>query len=287
MIVNETENEMTEEEFFPRAKRLTLTTGNVIKWGSVPVNTNASDYVSRINCLHSCPFPTGSQLYEFPTPLLERDLTDINLNCPRHQGVSILDSDRNSVRVTVKLFLYADDPIYAEAAINSALELLEIEDIEILIVAFSPEVLTDSKLQDPLLESYLKIWPKLEELESKSKLITVGVCDLSLEQLIILNSKVNLKPQVDQILLDQADPVPTNPGLRTYAQNYNIQLLAHQDPLEILPPKKLQNLLSKYLPTADAKGWNPLYLLRYTTMLPHQGIISARGFQLLLQRPNY
>lgn len=68
------------------------------------------------------------------------------------------------------------------------------------------------------------------------------------------------------------------PDLTAFAKQFDIQLLTHNDPKELLSEASFQEALRESIPDIQAHEWVPLWLLRYSVIVKSRGIIKSKGY---------
>ncbi|ESN96249.1 hypothetical protein HELRODRAFT_67967, partial [Helobdella robusta] len=165
--------------------------------------------------------------------------------------------------LTVKIFLKEANEQLVSDALETTLNEMGICSVETVILSFKP--VSD---EDVYLNSLKKLWKVLESLVGKGLVYTLGVCDLNINHLQTLYEWAEIKPIINQMNLANCCVIP--PEMSQYAQNKEIQLLTHSDPVEILSDEALQELLvSKF-----AVQW----VSRYSVLIKCRGIIKSKGF---------
>ena len=97
---------------------------------------------------------------------------------------------------------------------------------------------------------------------------SLGLSDIETQAFIELHNAARIKPEAIQINLESCCVVP--PELVTFTRENNIQLLTHNDPINILPTETLKSIL----PSLSSVHWT----VRYQTLLRCRGIIHNKGY---------
>ncbi|ELV11962.1 Retinal-specific ATP-binding cassette transporter [Tupaia chinensis] len=91
-----------------------------------------------------------------------------------------------------------------------------------------------------------------------------------------------VKPNSNQVNLASCCVMP--PDLTAFAKQFDIQLLTHNDPKELLSEASFQEALQESIPDIEAQEWVPLWLLRYSVIVKSRGIIKSKGYILQAKR---
>lgn len=233
---------------------------------------------------------------------------------------SALTEERALYDITLKIFfLPNEDKSAREEHIREAIDLvlkeLHMPSIDLLIVQF-PEVYFDEETEecpdkimsrgprqaDPeALESQVKTWEVVEKLHGEGLVLRLGVAEFGAERLAPFLEKVNIQPAVDQISLRDCCSVPK--PLSALAKEKKIELLVHNDCVNILPGGTLREVLGKDgadivgLPLSKMKAGNkrkrvegaavtermegeiePQWVVKYTAVIKNRGIVENKGY---------
>nr|XP_013816797.1 PREDICTED: glutamate--cysteine ligase regulatory subunit [Apteryx mantelli mantelli] len=160
------------------------------------------------------------------------------------------------------------------------------------------------------LEYLQPYWQELENLVQNKKIVAIGTSDLDkilLEQLYLWAQKTadggitssasckfrvilvqtskqqsKVKPSSNQVNLASCCVMP--PDLTAFAKQFDIQLLTHNDPKELLCEASFQEVLQESIQNTKAHEWTPLWLLRYSVIVKSRGIIKSKGYILQAKR---
>lgn len=191
-------------------------------------------------------------------------------------SVKINKEERKDLKLTVKILLNTYETDTLIQAVNKALEELDVVNLESVIIAFPP---IEEKLK---LEHIQPIWETLESLVEKGQILTIGISDLDSELLIELYNWARIKPSVNQVNLASCCVIP--PEMQAFAKEKDIQLLTHNDPKELLPQDRLDELLSQLHIANDQSSLNPLWIVRYSALVKCRGVIQNKGFIVCLKK---
>uniref|UniRef100_A0A0X3NHG5 GCS light chain n=1 Tax=Schistocephalus solidus TaxID=70667 RepID=A0A0X3NHG5_SCHSO len=272
----------------PSARTMFVHTSNVLKWNTRSLLKNPMDEPTK--CIE-----TVLHCWHKNTACKDlRTTEEINVACELHRD-KIPDSERPDICVTAKVFLSTYDADAVRQAVNRTLDRLGLADIETLIVSVDPELskapITDvppcmdfpsAKICKGTAESLLKVWPILEEFVKSNKVFRLGVCDMSADEMELLHSSVKIPPKVNQLFLGSSCLISDE--LQNFAKLHDVQLTTHQDSSDILRTDWLVSIISQEFSPDDATGWRPLWLVRYSEMFKHRGVIRSKGYTLLAER---
>nr|VZI43885.1 unnamed protein product [Spirometra erinaceieuropaei] len=272
----------------PNAKTIFVHTSNILKWNRGSILANPSDEAAK--CVETV-------LHCWHTNTAKKDLRtreELNVACELHRD-KIPDSERPDISVTAKVFLATYDPEAVRQAVNRTLDRLGLTDIETLIVSIDPELskapptdvppcmdFPSAKISQGTAESLVKVWPILEEFVKSNKVFHLGVCDMSADEMELLFSSVKIPPKVNQLFLGSSCLLTDE--LQNFAKLHDVQLTTHQDSSDILRTDRLVSIISNEFSPEDATGWRPLWLVRYSEIFKHRGVIRSKGYTLLAKR---
>lgn len=192
--------------------------------------------------------------------------------------------DRDSLKITLKLFLFDVSVAAIEEAISIWKNNIKVDDMELLLLAFAP----DSKCED-----IKAVWQRAEQFSDDDTVSTLGVSDMELNRLQAIYSWARVKPSVNQIhpcaTTDCIDPAPIlTPELEKYCHDNEIALNSHSDQAmdELISPNTLEGIFSgiKSEYGLKADDWKPSFLIRYSAMHRNRNIVRNKGYVLKLKR---
>ncbi|XP_023086847.1 glutamate--cysteine ligase regulatory subunit isoform X3 [Piliocolobus tephrosceles] len=159
-----------------------------------------------------------------------------------------------------------------------ACSVLGVAQLDSVIIA-SPPIEDGVNLSLEHLQPY---WEELENLVQSKKIVAIGTSDLDKTQLEQLYQWAQVKPNSNQVNLASCCVMP--PDLTAFAKQFDIQLLTHNDPKELLSEASFQEALQESIPDIQAHEWVPLWLLRYSVIVKSRGIIKSKGYILQAKR---
>lgn len=233
---------------------------------------------------------------------------------------SALKEERSQYDITLKLFfLPGEDKSAREEHVRDAIDLvlkeLHMPSIDLLIIQF-PEVYFDEETEacpdkiksrgprqaDPEpLDSQVETWSVVEKLQDEGLVLRLGVSEFGAERLAPFLQKVRIQPAVDQISLRDCCSVPK--PLTALAREKKIELLVHNDIVNILPRGTLRELLDEEgadilgLPVSKLQPGHkrkrnegadhtermegeiePQWVVKYTAVIKNRGVVENKGY---------
>ncbi|KAL5355013.1 putative gamma-cysteine synthetase regulatory subunit [Aspergillus floccosus] len=216
-----------------------------------------------------------------------------------------LSEERAQYDITVKLFYLPGIPAsrrcaHTREAIDLVLKELHADSIDLLIVSFpgilfdadddsEEEVSSENGSEEPDdFDSIIQTWKTLEGLQEKGLISQLGVAEFGSERLARFLPHTKVKPAVDQINLKDCCVVPKS--LILYAKQENIQLLTHNDCMDILPSGTTRELLGPgdkgagilaSAPDGDdgiQGDVEPQWVVKYTAVVKDRGVVENKGY---------
>lgn len=139
------------------------------------------------------------------------------------QAIRQSNIDRSKLFVTTKIAAEAKDYESAKAGIELALDKLDIDYIDLLLI-HSPKPWADYKGDNHYFEGNQAAWRAMEEAYQAGKVKAIGVANFEEEDLQNLIDHAQVKPMVDQVLAHIGKtPLP----LINFAKKENILVEAH------------------------------------------------------------
>ncbi|PIG85907.1 gamma-cysteine synthetase regulatory subunit [Aspergillus arachidicola] len=293
--------------------KLILSTSNLMTSGGHTVIRQASTEKSNVELINSLRsnFQTAQQLSSAETPTTPRYRawtreTEDGLYIPAIDFAQRgLAEEKAQYDITVKLFYLPGIPAsrrcaHTREAIDLVLKELHVDSIDLLIVSFpgilfdaeddsEEEVESDTGSEEPDdFDSMIRTWRVLEDLQEKGMISQLGVAEFGSERLARFLPHTKVKPSVDQINLKDCCVVPKS--LILYAKSENIQLLTHNDCMDILPIGTTRELLGPgekgagilaSAPDADdgiQGDVEPQWVVKYTAVVKDRGVVENKGY---------
>ncbi|PIC21923.1 hypothetical protein B9Z55_026588 [Caenorhabditis nigoni] len=182
---------------------------------------------------------------------------------------------RNDLKVTFKIFMTKWDVGSLEKAIEALKEELKIKDIETVIVAPPPLLHIDGESEKEKLARWIDlmfpIYSRLAQYIYYSEVGAIGLADVSLRQLKKISKRVAMQPPLVQ--LHESSHV--DPELRAFAEEQEVQLLAHVDPVP-MPLAGVAHALTKI--TRAAGSLQTTLLGRYTVFIRARAVMISKGY---------
>ncbi|XP_048473939.1 glutamate--cysteine ligase regulatory subunit-like isoform X3 [Rhincodon typus] len=203
-----------------------------------------------------------------------------HLVCNLIQPTERIDpNEREDIRISAKLFICKADTMFVKEAVTRACLELGISQLDSVILA----VAALSEGHRPTLEDLKPYWKELEDLVQEQKIASIGVSDLDQEVLEALCQHTQVRPSSLQVNLASCCVIP--PDLAAFANENNIQLLTHNDPAglihpDMLPVGSFQDALCASLQDPHDNEWVPHWILRYSAVIKHRGIIKSKGYMV-------
>lgn len=184
--------------------------------------------------------------------------------------ISIKNTERAELKITVKVFVSSPKAESLKDALNKVFEILNTDTIESLVIAYSPK--NDS---EDILTSLKSLWRAVEEYVKLGKLSSVGLSDVETNIFIDLFQWANIKPGIVQVNLATCCVVP--PALQEFSKANDIQLLTHSDSPEILP----DDVLKEVFDSSVSLHW----VIKYQIHLKCRGILTSKGYLVYINKP--
>ncbi|CAG2102379.1 unnamed protein product [Medioppia subpectinata] len=191
-------------------------------------------------------------------------------------SATVLSAERQTYRITVKLFLFDDcghDCPSLRSGVDVVLKQLGIESIDSLIVSL-PSRTTKLSLDD-----IKPFWTCAETFVTDGRASQLGVSDLDTNQLAALYEWAHTsKPTTNHINLEACCVIPEE--MSAYAKQHNIQLLTHNDPKDFLPESRFNEIMSHLVDPNESKLWKRVWIARYSIIVAGKGILQNKGYIL-------
>jgi glutamate--cysteine ligase regulatory subunit len=214
-----------------------------------------------------------------------------------------LAEERSQYEITVKLFFLPTTDVskpgaHAEDAINLVLRELRVPSIDLLIISF-PGITFDADDEEldepdgqppasPALDEMILTWRTLEALHKNGTIRQIGLSEFGSERLKTFLPKTRIRPSVDQINVRDCCVVPKS--LILFAKQEKLELLTHNDCVDILPKGTIRELLEQVAKLlgddpdsrgilASLKGEiEPQWVIKYTAVVSDRGVIENKGY---------
>ncbi|XP_037057855.1 glutamate--cysteine ligase regulatory subunit-like [Peromyscus leucopus] len=266
-----------------RASTLHLQTGNLLNWGRLRKKCPSTHSEELRDCIQKTLNEWSSQI----SPDLIREFPDV-LECTVSHALEKINPDeREEMKVSAKLFIVGSN---SSSSTRSAVDMGKQKFIFFIITDFvlvlgvaqlDSVIIASPPIEDGVnlsLEHLQPYWEELENLVQSKKIVAIGTSDLDKTQLEQLYQWAQVKPNSNQVNLASCCVMP--PDLTAFAKKFDIQLLTHNDPKELLSEASFQEALSGKHPDIEAQEWVPLWLLRVLCHRESRGIIKSKGYIL-------
>uniref|UniRef100_A0A8D0CC42 Glutamate--cysteine ligase regulatory subunit n=1 Tax=Salvator merianae TaxID=96440 RepID=A0A8D0CC42_SALMN len=257
-----------------RAGALNLQTGNLLNWGRLRKKCPATPSEELRDCIQKTLNEWSSKI----SPELMKEMPEV-LECTLAQAMDkITSEEREELKVSAKLFIAGSNTSSIREAVNMTCSALGVEQLDSVTIV-PPPAEDGIALSLEYLQPY---WAELENLVQNKKIVAIGTSDLDkvlLEQLFLW---AQVKPSSNQVNLASCCVMP--PDLTAFAKEFDIQLLTHNDPKELLCEASFQETLHESIPDCQVHEWTPLWLLRYSVIVKSRGIIKSKGYILQAKR---
>uniref|UniRef100_A0A8C1ZP84 GCS light chain n=1 Tax=Cyprinus carpio TaxID=7962 RepID=A0A8C1ZP84_CYPCA len=128
------------------------------------------------------------------------------------------------------------------------------------------------------------LWEELESLVHSQKIAAIGTSDLDKTLLEQLYNWAQVKPSSNQVNLASCCVMP--PDLTAFAKEFDIQLLTHSDPKELISAAGFQEAVQGSSKDLQAADWRLEWVLRYSIIVKSRGIIKAKGYIVHAKKGN-
>uniref|UniRef100_UPI00398F1E1F glutamate--cysteine ligase regulatory subunit isoform X1 n=1 Tax=Pristiophorus japonicus TaxID=55135 RepID=UPI00398F1E1F len=267
------------KQLFAQASAVSIHTGNIVNWSRLKKKCPTSPSEELQDCIRETLEKWCSQVNPELLKLQEPPAT---LECTITQDVdSISPEEREEVKVSAKLFLSDPDSSGIKAAVEKACSALAVSQLDSVIIA-PPPLADGASLSLSHLQPY---WEELETLVQSQSIVAIGTSDLDKVLLEQLYQWAQVKPSSNQVNLASCCVMP--PELTAFAKEYDIQLLTHSDPKELIPMLSFQEAVIASIQDNSAYEWITKWVLRYSVIVKSRGIIKSKGYLVYAKRINY
>uniref|UniRef100_UPI003AACF71E glutamate--cysteine ligase regulatory subunit isoform X3 n=1 Tax=Centroberyx gerrardi TaxID=166262 RepID=UPI003AACF71E len=239
------------------------------------VNVNAKTLLNHAKTLklHTGNLVNRSRLKKkCPSSPSEEELPD-TLDCSIPQATdAITPEEREELKVSVKLFLCESDQSSIRDAVEMACQTLAVSQLDSVIIAPPGPLEGDSQTLSHLQPA----WEELEALVRSQRIAAIGTSDLDKDLLEQLYNWAQVKPSSNQVNLASCCVMP--PDLTAFAKEFDIQLLTHNDPKELMSAATFQEAVQESTQDLQVADWRLEWVLRYSIIVKSRGIIKAKGY---------
>ncbi|KAJ7332468.1 hypothetical protein JRQ81_014648 [Phrynocephalus forsythii] len=257
-----------------QATTLNLQTGNLLNWGRLRKKCPATPSEELRDCIQKTLNEWSSKI----SPDVMQAAPEV-LDCMLDHAVEKINpEEREELKVSAKLFIAGSSTSSIREAISMTCSALGVDQLDSVIIA-PPPTEDGANLSLEYLQPY---WAELENLVQKKKIVAIGTSDLDKALLEQLFMWAQVKPSSNQVNLASCCVMP--PDLTAFAKEFDIQLLTHNDPKELLCEASFQETLQESFPDCQGHEWTPLWLLRHSVIVKSRGIIKSKGYILQAKR---
>ncbi|XP_049443352.1 glutamate--cysteine ligase regulatory subunit [Epinephelus fuscoguttatus] len=249
------------------AKTLRLHTGNLVNRSRLKKKCPGSPSEELQDCIQA----TLSDWFSATKPPSE-DFPD-TLDCSIPQATdAITPEEREELRVSVKLFLCESVESSIRDAVEMVCQTLAVSQLDSVIIAPPWPLEGDSQS----LAHLQPAWEELEALVRSQRIAAIGTSDLDKDLLEELYNWSQVKPSSNQVNLASCCVMP--PDLTAFAKEFDIQLLTHNDPKELISATTFQEAVQEGTQDLNIADWRLEWVLRYSIIVKSRGIIKAKGY---------
>lgn len=254
-------------------KTLRLHTGNLVNRNRMKKKCPGSPTEELRDCIQA----TLSDWLSTAKPT-NTDLPD-TLDCGIPETTdAITPEERDEVKVSAKLFLCESGQSAIRDAVEMACQTLAVSQLDSVIIAPPGPVEGDGLT----LANLQPAWEELEALVRKQKIAAIGTSDLDKDLLEQLYNWAQVKPSSNQVNLASCCVMP--PDLTAFAKEFDIQLLTHNDPKELISAATFQEAMQEGAPGLSTADWRLEWVLRYSIIVKSRGIIKSKGYLVSTRR---
>lgn len=258
---------------------------------STTLNLHTGNLVNRSRLKKKCPSSPSEELQDCiratltewlstPQPHQQTELPD-TVDCSVPQATeAITPEEREELKVSAKLFLCESDQSSIRDAVEMACVTLAVSQLDSVIIA--PRGLQEGESQT--LSHLQPLWEELEALVQSQRVAAIGTSDLDKELLEQLYNWARVKPSSNQVNLASCCVMP--PDLTAFAKTFDIQLLTHSDPKELMSAASFQEAIQESSSDLRVADWRLQWVLRYSIIVKTRGIIKAKGYLVHARRAN-
>uniref|UniRef100_A0A3B3BSK7 GCS light chain n=1 Tax=Oryzias melastigma TaxID=30732 RepID=A0A3B3BSK7_ORYME len=248
-----------------RAKTFRLHTGNL---------------VNRSRMKKKCPCSTSEELRDCIQATMtdwvsmkKADFPDV-LDCSLPEATdAITPEEREELKVSGQsLFMYSSSRLSSPAC-----QTLAVSQLDSVIIAPPPPLEADQSL------AHLQpAWEQLEALVRSQKIAAIGTSDLDKDLLEQLYNWAQVKPSSNQVNLASCCVMP--PDLTAFAKEFDIQLLTHSDPKELMSAETFLEAMRDGAQDQSIADWRLEWVLRYSVIVKSRGIFKSKGYLVSAKR---
>lgn len=249
------------------ATTLRLHTGNLVNRSRLKKKCPGSPSEE----LHDCIQATLSDWFSTTQPPSENFPDTLDCSIPQATD-AITPEEREEVKVSVKLFLCESLQSSITDAVEMACRTLAVSQLDSVIIAPPGPLESDGQT----LADLQPAWEELETLVRSQRIAAIGTSDLDKDLLEQLYNWAQVKPSSNQVNLASCCVMP--PDLTAFAKEFDIQLLTHNDPKELMSAATFKEALKEGAQELNIADWRLEWVLRYSIIVKSRGIIKSKGY---------
>lgn len=249
------------------AATLRLHTGNLVNRSRLKKKCPGSPSEELRDCVQA----TLSDWFSDKKPTT-KEFPDTLDCCLTEATDAITPEEREEVKVSVKLFLCESSQSSIRDAVEMACQTLAVSQLDSVIIA--PPAPQEGESQT--LAHLQPAWEQLEALVRSQRIAAIGTSDLDKDLLEQLYNWAQVKPSSNQVNLASCCVMP--PDLTAFAKEFDIQLLTHNDPKELMSAATFQEAMQEGVQDLNIGAWRLEWVLRYSVIVKSRGIIKSKGY---------
>ncbi|XP_051951086.1 glutamate--cysteine ligase regulatory subunit-like [Xyrauchen texanus] len=262
------ESHVNAKRLFNHAHTLKLHTGNLVNRSRLKKKCPSSPSEELQDCIRG----TLSEFFASTLSTHDSELPGV-LDCTIPENTeAITPEEREELKVSVKLFLTESDCSSIRNAVDMACLSLGVSQLDSVIIA--PPSFPEGEVQT--LTHLQPLWEELEGLVHNQKIAAIGTSDLDKTLLEHLYNWAQVKPSSNQVNLASCCVMP--PELTAFAKEFDIQLLTHNDPNELISAAGFQEAVQESSKELEVVDWRLEWVLRYSIIVKSRGIIKSKGY---------
>ncbi|XP_068175246.1 glutamate--cysteine ligase regulatory subunit [Antennarius striatus] len=249
------------------AKTLRLHTGNLVNRSRLKKKCPSSPSEELQDCIQA----TLTEWFSSVQVSSEGFPDILYCSLPRETD-AISPEEREELKVSVKLFLCDSVQSSIRDAVEMACQTLAVSQLDSVIIAPPGTLEGDTQTLTDLQPA----WEELEALVRSQRIAAIGTSELDKDLLEQLYNWAQVKPSSNQVNLASCCVMP--PDLTAFAKEFDIQLLTHNDPKELISAATFQEAVQGGTQNLNIADWRLEWVLRYSIIVKSRGIIKAKGY---------
>lgn len=195
-------------------------------------------------------------------------------------SIQTTDIDPSELKASAKVFLTSGKRETLLEAVDKLFSSLNTDCIDSLVIACS----ASSESTNGPLKNLQELWNVLEEYVHSGKVNRIGISDIDTELFIHLYNAAVVKPSIIQINLSSCCVVP--PALQEFTKQNDVQLLTHNDPIELLPRYAVNEIfrISEDESEGMKEDFQLHWAVRFQVHIKCRGVLATKGYIVCVQR---